>query len=270
MQTSIPFCADLLAGQVWLITGGGTGIGRTTAELAARLGARVVIASRKAERLAVAAQAIRDQGGLCLELTCDIREPEQVEALVRRTLDELGRLDVLVNNAGGQFPTTAESLSRKGWDAVIRNNLSGTWYVTQEAAQKAFIPARRGAVVNVIANVYRGFAGMVHTGAARAGVDNLTKTLAVEWSQYGIRVNAVAPGIIQSSGLDQYPPELVARTAQAIPFKRLGTTHEVAVPIVFLGSPAASYVTGVTLYVDGGSRLWGDIFPLPDAPATPR
>lgn len=254
------FAPNLLQSSVWLITGGGTGIGYATALLAGSLGAQVVIAGRKAEPLELAAQTLREQGCDCLPIPCDIREPEQIVALVDHILTQHGHIDVLVNNAGGQFPSPAQNIARKGWDAVIRNNLSGTWYMTQEVANKAFIPQKRGAIINVIANIFRGIPGMAHTGAARAGVDNLTKTLAVEWAPYHIRINAVAPGIIHSSGIQQYPFDVVALGEKTIPFKRLGTVEEVAQPIVFLGSDAASYISGTTLYVDGAAHLAGDIW----------
>jgi citronellol/citronellal dehydrogenase len=265
-RNSALFAPDLLKDQVWLVSGGGTGIGFATAELAASLGAKTVLASRKESSLAPAVETINERFGGCRYLTCDIREPEQVSALVDSILGEEGQVDVLVNNAGGQFPTPAQGLSIKGWDTVIRNNLSGTWYMTQTVATRAMIPRRRGAIVNIIANIYRGFPGMVHTGAARAGVDNLTKTLAVEWAPHGIRINAVAPGIIESSGLKQYPPPLIAQCRSAIPFKRMGQVDEVAAPIVFLASAGASYISGTTLYIDGCSRLWGDLWPIPDPP----
>jgi citronellol/citronellal dehydrogenase len=264
MSLSNPFSPDLLRGQVWLITGGGTGIGRAVALLASELGAATVIASRRLEHLAPTARAIEAAGGRCLAHGCDIREPDQVDALVAAALEQFARIDVLVNNAGGQFPTPAATLTTKGWDVVIRNNLSGTWYVTQAVATRALIPGQGGAIVNVIANIFRGFPGMVHTGAARAGVDNLTKTLAVEWACHGVRVNAVAPGIIETEAIARYPQPIVERSAGAIPLKRLGTAEEVAIPIVFVGSPAASYITGETLYVDGAARLWGDLWEIPD------
>ena len=176
----------------------------------------------------------------------------------------MGEPDVLVNNAGGQFPTTAEDLSPRGWEAVIRNNLNGTFFMTREVASKVFIPKKRGRIVNVIANIARGFPGMVHTGAARAGVENMTKTLAVEWAQHHIQVNAVAPGIIRSTGVDQYPPELVEMSRQRTPAKRLGTVDEVAELCVYLASKAADFVTGETWYIDGGAHLWGDTWIIPE------
>src|SRR5262249_8864807 len=182
------FAPGLFDGQIALVTGGGTGIGRATALLLARLGARVAIASRRMEHLQGTARELADVAGAegVHHQICDIREPDQVAALVGATLEKFGRIDLLVNNAGGQFPSPAESITPKGWDAVIRNNLNGTFFVTREVASRAMIPQRQGRIVNVIAQVFRGFPGMAHTGAARAGVENLTMTLAVEWAQHKI------------------------------------------------------------------------------------
>lgn len=258
------YASGLFDGKVALVTGGGTGIGRATALLLARLGARVAIASRKLEHLEGTARELAAVVGEAnvYHATCDIREPEQISALVSGVLDKLGRIDLLVNNAGGQFPAPAESITPRGWEAVIRNNLNGTFYVTREVALRSMIPNRGGRIVNVIANVFRGFPGMAHTGAARAGVENLTMTLAVEWAPHRIYVNAVAPGVIRSSGTAQYPPELLEMGRKKTPLKRLGTEEEVADAIVFL--LAAGFVTGETLYVDGGARLWGENWPIPD------
>jgi citronellol/citronellal dehydrogenase len=169
-----------------------------------------------------------------------------------------------VNNAGGQFPSPAAQLAPKGWDAVIRNNLNGTWYMTHAVANKAMLPARKGRIVNIIAQMWRGFPGMAHTGAARAGVDNLTKSLAVEWAPWNIRVNAVAPGFIQSSGTDQYPPQILEKAVRASPMRRAGTPDEVARVIVTLASDQFDFVTGETWYIDGGQKLWGDVWEIPD------
>ena len=257
------FRAGLYADDVVLITGGGTGIGRATAIEMGALGAKVAICGRRQERLDEAAAAVAEAGGECFARTCDIREPEQIAALGDAILERFGRIDVLVNNAGGQFPVTAESLKPKGWDAVIRNNLSGTWYVTQTVATRSMIPQRHGRIVNVIANIARGFPGMVHTGAARAGVENMTRTLAIEWAQFGIRTVAIAPGVIRSSGTAQYPPELLEAARVRTPAKRLGSVEEVAHAITYLASRPASFITGATLYMDGGASLWGDTWEIP-------
>jgi citronellol/citronellal dehydrogenase len=201
---------------------------------------------------------------------CDIREPEAIAAYLDAVLERFERIDVLINNAGGQFPTTAEALSPKGFAAVVRNNLVGTWSMTHAVANKAMIPQKRGRIVNIIAQIIRGFPGMVHTGAARAGVDNMTKTLAVEWALHGIRVNAVAPGVIVTSGTKQYPPELLDTAEKANPLHRLGTAEEVSHLITYLASRYSDFVVGQTFYIDGGASLWGDQWFLPeDVPKFP-
>src|SRR5690606_28748989 len=179
---------------------------------------------------AAAARADEAPGGAdaIWQAPCDIREPDQVKALVAGALERFGRIDILVNNAGGQFPAPAEMISPRGFEAVVRNNLGGTFNMTREVATAAMIPARRGRVVNVIANIYRGFPMMVHTGAARAGVENMTMTLAVEWARFGILVNAVAPGIILSSGTERYPREAIDAAIASCPLRRAGTVEEVA------------------------------------------
>jgi len=255
------FKEGLFQDQIGLVTGGGSGIGFEIARQLLQLGARVFIASRKEERLQLAVKALRETGP-CDYFTCDIRQPEAIEAVAAGIRQQAGRLDLLINNAGGQFPSAAEDISVKGWNAVINNNLTGTWLMTQAMAKAFFIPQRSGVIVNMIANIYRGFPGMAHTGAARAGVDNLTKTLAVEWSKYHIRVNAVAPGIIKSTGLEQYPEQLLQGLADTLPAKRLGTVEEVAWLSLFLASPMAAYMTGETVYLDGGQRLYGQQFQL--------
>ena len=255
------FVPGIFTGQVALVTGGGTGIGLATAKELVRLGAKVAICGRTQAKLDAARASLGEEN--VWARTCDIREPAQVEELVRGVLAQWGRLGILVNNAGGQFPSPAQHISPNGFLAVVRNNLVGTFHVSREVANQWMIPKRGGRIVNVIANIYRGFPGMVHTGAARAGVENMTMTLAVEWSQFGILVNAVAPGIIKSSGTEQYPPEILARGIAETPLKRAGTCEEVAASIVFLSSPAAQYITGATLRIDGAQSLWGRTWELP-------
>ena len=265
---TFPFAANLFENQVVVITGGGTGIGLAAAKRFAALGAKVAIGSRK--------QANVDSGLAALgEITSadklhgavlDTRDAAVVDAWVDAVVQKFGRIDVLINNAGGQFPTAAQNLSPRGWEAVIRNNLNGTWFMTHAVATKAMLEHKRGRIVNVIAQMWRGFPGMVHTGAARAGVDNMTKSLAVEWAPYGVRVNAIAPGFIKSSGTDQYPEELFARAVKASPIRRAGTPDEVARVIVFLASDQLDFVTGETWYVDGGQKLWGDVWEVPEVP----
>ncbi len=263
------FRPGLFSGHVAIVTGGGSGIGLAIARTLCELGARVAIAGRDTDKLERASQELASCGWTVLEGRCDIREVEQVASFVARVRSTLGEVSVLINNAGGQFPTPAEALSTRGWDAVIRNNLNGTFYVTREVAVSSMIPQQRGRIVNIIANVARGFPGMVHTGAARAGVDNMTKTLAVEWAQHGIAINSIAPGIIRSTGTEQYPEELVELSRQRTPMKRLGTPQEVAELCAYLASDAASFVTGETWYIDGGAHLWGDTWIIPDREAQP-
>ncbi len=255
------FATDIFKDQIALVTGGGSGIGKQIAQQLLQTGATVYIAGRKEEKLQTAVADLAKYGPIHYAV-CDIREPEQIQKLVDKIRAGSGCLDVLVNNAGGQFPSLAEDISEKGWHAVINNNLNGTFYMTRAMAKGFFIPQKSGVIINIIVNIYRGFPGMSHTGAARAGVDNLTKTLAVEWSKHNIRVNAVAPGLIQSTGMDNYPPELVKGLADTIPMKRLGTTDEVAYLTLFLASPMAKYITGETVYIDGGQRLHGQQFQL--------
>ncbi len=250
-----------LQGQVALVTGGGSGIGYAIAKALLGAGATVVICGRSEEKLHHAAQTLAEAGPV-YAYRCDIRSLEDVTALADRIQEQCGALHLLVNNAGGQYLAPAENITPKGFAAVIQNNLLGTWNVIYTMAHRFFLPARQGLILNIIANIYRGFPGMLHTGAARAGVENLTRTLAVEWSRYGLRVNAIAPGIIASSGLEQYPEEFKQGLAEKIPLRRLGTVEEVAYLTLFLASPYATYITGETIYIDGGQRLWGDFFPL--------
>ena len=254
------FAPGIFKDQVAIVTGGGSGIGLATAAELIRCGARVAICGRTPDKLAAAAAQL---GPDALAATCDIREPGQVEAMVKQVLERWGRIDIVVNNAGGQFPSPAQMISPNGFLAVVKNNLVGTFHVCREVANQWMIPQKGGRIINVIANIYRGFPGMAHTSAARAGVENLTMTLAVEWAQFGILVNAVAPGIILSSGTAQYPPQLLERGIAETPLKRAGTVEEVATSIVFLASPAAAYITGTTLRIDGAQSLWGHTWEIP-------
>jgi citronellol/citronellal dehydrogenase len=260
------FAPGIFEDQVAIVTGGGSGIGLVTAIELVRLGAKVAICGRTEEKLAAATKqiaAVHAAGSDRVRAAvCDIREPAQVESFVKDVVDTWGRVDILVNNAGGQFPSPAQRISPNGFLAVVRNNLVGTFHMSREVANQTMIKTG-GRIVNVIANIYRGFPGMVHTGAARAGVENMTMTLAVEWAQFGIRVNAVAPGLILSSGTAQYPPQLIERAVAETPLKRAGTVEEVAASIIFLASPAAQYVTGATLRVDGAQSLWGRSWEIP-------
>jgi citronellol/citronellal dehydrogenase len=258
------FRKGLFDGHVAIVTGGGSGIGLSTAMGLGELGAKIAICGRQKEKLEVAATTLRGRGIEVFAEACDIREVEQISAFVDGVKEKLGTATILVNNAGGQFPTTAETVSARGWEAVVRNNLNGTFFMTQAVATKHMIPARRGRIVNVIANVARGFPGMVHTGAARAGVENMTKTLAIEWACHNIQVNAVAPGIVKTTGTAQYPPELLEASRKKTPMKRLASAGEIAQLIVYMASEAAYFVTGECWYIDGGAHLWGDNWIIAD------
>ncbi len=262
------FAPGLLRGRVAVVTGGGSGIGRCTAHELASLGAAVAIAGRTAAKLDAVRAEIESAGGACSAHVCDIREEAQVQAMVAAVLARHGRIDALVNNAGGQFPARLSAISAKGWDAVVRNNLSGGFLVARECVNQWMLNDGAGkpggSIVNVIADMWGGMPGMGHSGAARAGMLNFTETAALEWAP--VRVNAVAPGWIASSGLDRYPPEMTAtiRGMRAlVPLQRLGTESEVSAAIVFLLSPAAAFVSGACLRVDGAApnakRIWPEV-----------
>ncbi len=259
------FKENTFKNKVALVTGGRSGIGFQIAKDLLLLGAKVVICSRKEEKLIKAKEELSAFGEV-YAMACDIRVEEEISKLADFIKEKLDRLDILVNNAGGQFPTLAEYLSNKGWTAVINNNLNGTFFMTKEMASRFFIPQKSGTIVNIIVDLYRGFPGMVHTGAARAGVENLTKTLAQEWSDYNIRINCVAPGIIESSGLETYPQQIqdmFEEAKNAIPAKRFGKVEDVSNAVCFLASPLANYITGISLYVDGAQHLNSDKMGLP-------
>jgi citronellol/citronellal dehydrogenase len=243
------FRAGLFAGQTALVTGGGSGIGRCTAHELAALGARVALVGRKAEKLAAVAAEI---GPAAKTYVCDIREEAPVRAMVAQVRADFGRIDCLVNNAGGQFRAPLERISAKGWDAVVRTNLTGGFHVARECYTQCMKAAGAGAIVNMIADMWHGMPGMGHSGAARAGMLNFTETAALEWAP--VRVNAVAPGWIASSGLDQYPPEVaehIRSLPKHVPLGRLGTEAEVSAAIVFLLSPAAAFISGSCIRIDG-------------------
>ena len=244
-----PLAPDANAGKVALVTGGGTGIGRAVARELARTGAKVAICGRRPEPLE---DVQSELGEDCLAVPTDVREPEQVEALVERTLERFGRIDILVNNAGGQFVAPAEEISLKGWRAVHRLAVDAVWDLTRLVAERSMIPNKEGAVVFIGFSPRRGMADMAHAAAARAAIENLAGSLALEWSEHGIRAVCVALGNIATEGLDGYGPERVAEWEQEVPLGRLGTPEEAASLIAFLVSPGGGYVTGTTVVMDGG------------------
>ena len=271
MHYNSVFRSDLFKDRAILVSGGGTGIGRAIAHELAALGAHVVLAARRPEKLAEVAAEIAEAGGTASTYVVNIRKPAQVERLFEQVAEDFGELHALVNNAGGQFMSPAERINHQGWHAVVETNLTGTFLMTREAFNR-FFEKKGGAVVNIVVEMWRGFPGMVHTGAARAGVVNMTKTLAVEWARYGVRVNCVAPGLIEGSGFESYGPAMrpfIDSTRHDLPFKRFGSEAEVAAAVTFLLSPAAAYISGETLRVDGGSSLWRKTWEIDDHDAAP-
>ncbi len=247
------FSPGLLAGQVILVTGGGSGIGRCTAHELACLGAHVVLVGRNPEKLANTAQEIVGDGGQASWHSCDIRREGDVKAMVAQVVQQHGRIHGLVNNAGGQYISPLAKTSAKGWQAVIDTNLTGGFLVARECFNQS-MNTHGGAVVNIVADMWGSMPGMGHSGAARAGMVSFTETAALEWAAQGVRVNAVAPGYIASSGMDHYPPEagdMLREMRNTVPQGRFGTEAETSAAIVFLLSPAASFISGTVLRVDG-------------------
>ena len=258
------FRPGLLAGQVHWVTGGGSGIGRCVAHELASLGAQVVISGRTPDKLARVAAEIAADGGRCDTRAFDIRDEAAVQAAVASVLAQHGPVAGLVNNAGGQFPAPMMAISKRGFDAVVASNLTGGFLMMRELFNQC-LQQHGGAIVNMTADFRNGMPGMAHSGAARAGMSNLTMTAAYEWAHAGVRVNAVAPGWIASSGMDTYGGAmkvLIPRLKQHVPLRRLGTEAEVSAAIVFLLSPAAAFISGVTLQIDGAASLGSEIFPL--------
>ncbi|WP_342363920.1 SDR family oxidoreductase [Terrarubrum flagellatum] len=261
------YAPDLLKDQVYLVSGGGTGFGRVMTFLFARLGAKVVICGRREDKLKETAAEVKEALGA--EVVCkpmSIRKPEEIDALFDDVFEQCGRLDVLVNNAGGQYPQNALDFTVKGWNAVIDLNLNGTWYMTQAAARRWKERAAPGAIVNIVATIFRGMPQVAHTCAARAGVIFMSKSVAVEWAPLGIRVNCLAPGSMQSEGLEVYSDTALTRFPNSNPMRRLGDAWDVAQGVVYLSAPSAKFITGEVLTIDGGGQMWGNTWPggVPD------
>ncbi len=260
------FRPGLFAGRTIWVTGGGSGIGRCVAHELAALGATVVISGRTADKLFRVQDEIAEDGGICHSISFDIRDEDAVKAGVAQVVAEHGPVAGLVNNAGGQFPAPLMMISKRGFDAVVANNLTGGFLMMRELFLQS-MQAHGGAIVNMTADFRNGMPGMGHSGAARAGMSNLTQTAAFEWAHAGVRVNAVAPGWIASSGMDTYGGAMKAfipKLKQHVPLRRLGLEAEVSAAIVFLLSPGAAFITGVTLPIDGGAPLGNPIFPSID------
>lgn len=248
------FRPGLFAGQTVIVTGGGSGIGRCTAHELANLGASVALVGRKIEKLQAVQTEIEAAGGQASIHSCDIRDEPGVKAMIADVIARHGKIDGLVNNAGGQYPQPVKDISLKGWDAVVRSNLTGGFLVAREAFNQS-MASNGGAIVNIIADIWGGMPTMAHSGAARAGMLSFTETAACEWACAGVRVNAVAPGWIASSGFDTYSPEMQAELRSLktkVPLQRHGTESEVSAAIVFLLCEAAAFITGSCIRVDGG------------------
>jgi citronellol/citronellal dehydrogenase len=249
------FASDLLDGQVALVTGGGTGMGRATAIEMARCGADVVVLGRRAGPIEDCARIIRELGRKAVAISADIRQPDQIDSAMLRIKDEFGRLNILVNNAGGQFVTPARELNNKGFETVIRNNLIGSWQMTKAVADH-FMLEHGGSIVFVTACVRSGLSGFVHTAAARGGVLAMMKTLAFEWAEFGIRLNCVAPGTVKTEGMDHYPidPEQWLKLNRNV-MGHMGDVGDISAAIIFLSSSLGKFVTGEEWYIDGGETL---------------
>jgi citronellol/citronellal dehydrogenase len=250
------FAPGLLDGQVAIVTGGGTGLGRATALELASCGARVVVAGRRPEPLEETASLAEE--GRCEAIACDIREEQEVVTLVDEVLERHGRIDLLVNNAGGQYLVPAEDITPKGFRTVIRLNVEGTWLMSHAVATRAMIPnGRGGKIVNVTLSPHHGLPGMAHSSAARAAVENLTRTLSIEWARFGIRLTAIASGHFATETLmTKYPKPVVEGVAGTVPLQRLGRPEEQAWLVAYLASPAGDYLSGAILTIDGGRDNW--------------
>jgi citronellol/citronellal dehydrogenase len=262
------FAPGLFSGKTIIVTGGGSGIGRCTAHELAYLGADVVIIGRNPDKLATVVAEIAQDGGRATSHICDIRDEASVIAAIDAVLATNGRIDGLVNNAGGQYRTEMKTISTKGFEAVVRNNLTGGFIFMREVYTR-WMERNGGAIVNIIADIWNGWPEFAHSGAARGGMLTLTETAACEWAHSGVRVNSVAPGGIASSGFDQYEPHITQRLldyAALVPMGRYGTEAEISAAITYLLSPAAAYVTGTCLRVDGGApnkrQTWTQAYPV--------
>ena len=258
---------DLMKDQTVIITGGGTGMGKAMAFLAARLGANVVLCGRTATKLEEAQAAIEQLvGRLPMVVPMSIRDPDQVEAMLDAVLDRYGRIDTLINNAGGQFPQNAIDFSRKGWLAVMDLNLNGTWWMMQETAKRWIAAGKPGNIVNIVATTERGMPQSAHCCAARSGVLYLSKTLSTEWAPHKIRVNCIAPGIVETEGFGVYPDEALKRFHLANPMKQRGDAWDIAESVIYLAAPSGKFITGEVITVDGGQNQWGVNWPagIPD------
>lgn len=256
---------EIFKNRTIIVTGGGSGIGRCTAHEVASLGANTILIGRNKEKLERVQQEIIEDGGLAHYYSCDIRNEADVIELITTLVSAHGDIHGLVNNAGGQFPSPLEKISKNGWDAVINTNLTGGFIVAREVFKQS-MSKHGGSIVNIVADMWGGMPGMGHSGAARAGMANFTQTAAYEWGHAGVRVNAVAPGWIASSGMDTYPDDfkvVLKSLPKAVPLGRLGNEAEISSSLCFLLSDAASYISGTVIRVDGAASQGNTaIYPL--------
>jgi citronellol/citronellal dehydrogenase len=256
------FRDGLFDGQVVAVSGAGSGLGKAIAVLYARLGARLAICGRDADKLERSAQLLRSLGAETLTCAMTIRDPQQVSDFIAKVVTHFGRLDVLVNNAGGQFAGPALDFSPRGWQAVIDTNLNGTWYMMQAAARRWIDRGEPGRIVNIVNTIWRGRPTVAHTTAARAGVIYLSKTVAVEWAPHHIQINCVAPGVVETTAFSLYPAEgLRTYQHEANPMRHPGDVQDIAEGCVYLSASSGKFITGEVITVDGGQQLWGDPWP---------
>jgi citronellol/citronellal dehydrogenase len=259
----LTFRDGLFDGQVALVSGSGRGIGKAIAYQLARLGAKVALCGRDEARLNTTAEKLRALGAVVMAHPMSIRDPDAVSRLYDAVWETFGTLDLVVNNAGGQFPQAAIDFSPKGWNAVIDTNLNGTWYMMQQAARRWRDAKRGGAIVNIVTVVSRGMPGVAHTCAARAGVIYLSKTVAIEWAPLGIRINCVAPGAIATEGMNVYSEEARKALPRSNLMKRFGDVRDIADAVCYLAGPSGAFMTGEVVTVDGGTQIWGDQWTIP-------
>ena len=255
------FAPGLLEGQVVVVSGGGSGLGRATAIELAACGAQVVVIGRRQEPLEETVAMCEDKR--CEPVVCDIRDEEQVADLVSGVLDRHGRIDTLVNNAGGQYMSPAEDLTPKGFDTVVRLNLVGTWLMTHAVATRAMIPAGGGKIVNVTLSPHHGLPAMAHSSSARAAVENLTRVLSIEWARFQIKLTAIAAGHFETEALEKYPRPVREGAARTVPLGRLGRPEEHAWLVAYLASPAGDYYSGCVITLDGARDNWFGPWPPP-------